>query len=100
MSADGRWSLTLATGLGRQAMTLSLSSAGAALAGTFESMMGSGDIEDGALDGDRLTWKAPLSVPTSSVFTFVATIDGDAITGTVDNGGRGTTRFTGTRIDG
>ena len=55
-------------------------------------------IENGAVDGDTLTWKAAITSPMPMTLEFSASVDGDAITGTVKLGAFGEAEFSGTRV--
>ena len=59
--------------------------------------MGSMDVIDGKVDGNRLTWKMNMTVPMPMTLTGEATVEGDAITGTIDAGAFGKMPLSGTR---
>jgi len=98
MSVDGNWTITMKTPLGSQAATLSFSTEGNALSGTFSSRLGSGDLANGRVDGNRLTWASAIKLPMPVQVQFEANVDGDSITGTADLGSRmGKAPFKGVR---
>jgi hypothetical protein len=97
MSVDGTWVLALTTPVGRQLLTVTLADEGGVLTGTFEGLMGSGEIEDGRADDGRLSWTALVVLPTEERLGFTAVVDRDQMSGTVDLGQYGTTAFTGTK---
>ena len=97
MSANGTWNTTINTPMGAQNGTLTLTTDGAELGGTMSSPQGEMAIENGAVDGDTLTWKAAITSPMPMTLEFSASVDGDAITGTVKLGAFGEAEFSGTR---
>ena len=98
MSANGTWNTTINTPMGAQNGTLTLATDGAELSGTMSSPQGEMAIENGAVDGDTLTWKAAITSPMPMTLEFSASVDGDAITGTVKLGAFGEAEFSGTRV--
>ncbi|MGB0997103.1 MAG: hypothetical protein ACPGXJ_02405 [Pseudomonadales bacterium] len=98
MSANGTWNTTINTPMGAQNGTLTLTTDGAELSGTMSSPQGEMAIENGAVDGDTLTWKAAITSPMPMTLEFSASVDGDAITGTVKLGAFGEAEFSGTRV--
>ncbi len=97
MSADGTWNTTINTPMGAQNGTLTLSTEGGNLTGSMVGPTGEMDIQDGAIDGDTLTWKADITSPMAMTLEFSAQVDGDAISGSVKLGAFGDATFSGTR---
>ena len=97
MSANGTWNTTINTPMGAQTGTLELNVDGSDLSGKMSSPQGEMAIENGAIDGDSLSWKAAITAPMPMTLEFSATVDGDAITGTVKLGAFGEAEFSGTR---
>ena len=97
MSANGTWNTTINTPMGAQNGTLELNVDGSDLSGKMSSPQGEMAIENGAIDGDTLSWKAAITAPMPMTLEFSATVDGDAITGTVKLGAFGEAEFSGTR---
>jgi hypothetical protein len=97
MSANGTWNTTINTPMGAQNGTLELNVDGSDLSGKMSSPQGEMAIENGAIDGDSLSWKAAITAPMPMTLEFSATVDGDAITGTVKLGAFGEAKFLGTR---
>ena len=97
MSANGTWNTTINTPMGAQNGTLELNVDGSDLSGKMSSPQGEMAIENGAIDGDILSWKAAITAPMPMTLEFSATVDGDAITGTVKLGAFGEAEFSGTR---
>ena len=60
MSADGTWNTTINSPMGAQNGTMTLATDGGTLTGKLSGPQGDIDIEDGAVDGDNLTWKASV----------------------------------------
>ena len=97
MSADGTWNTTINTPMGAQNGTLTIATDGATLTGKMTGSGGEMDIQDGAVDGDTLTWKADLTSPMAMTLEFTASVSGDEISGNVKLGAFGDATFTGTR---
>ena len=97
MSANGTWYTSINTPMGAQNGTLELNVDGSDLSGKMSSPQGEMAIENGAIDGDSLSWKAAITAPMPMTLEFSATVDGDAITGTVKLGAFGEAEFSGTR---
>ena len=97
MSANGTWNTTINTPMGAQNGTLELNVDGSDLSGKMSSPQGEMAIENGAIDGDSLSWKAAITASMPMTLEFSATVDGDAITGTVKLGAFGEAEFSGTR---
>ena len=55
------------------------------------------ELNDGAVDGDTLTWKADMTSPMPMTLEFTASVSGDEITGSVKLGAFGAATFSGTR---
>lgn len=97
MSADGTWKTTMNTPMGAQQGTLTLASSGGELTGKLAGPQGELDIEDGKIDGDKLSWKAKITTPMAMTLEFDAKVEGDNISGNVKLGAFGNASFSGTR---
>ena len=56
MSADGAWTITIDSPMGKQEASLDVKTDGASLTGTQSAQGQSSEIKDGKVDGDTLTW--------------------------------------------
>ena len=59
--------------------------------------MGSMDVKDGKIDGDKLTWAMDMTVPMPMTLNCEATVNGDQLTGKVNAGAFGDMPLTGER---
>ena len=60
--------------------------------------MGSMDLENGKVDGNKLTWTMNMTVPMPMKLEGEATVDGDTITGSIKAGAFGSFPMTGTKV--
>jgi hypothetical protein len=97
MSVDGTWNMTMTTPMGERKATLTVKSAGSAFTGTLSGEQGSGEIADGKVDGNKLSWKASIQNPMPLTLEFTGTVDGDAMKGEMGVGFMGSFPFTGTK---
>ena len=97
MSADGTWNTTMNTPMGAQNGTLTLATDGGTLTGKLSGPQGEIELQDGAVDGDKLSWKANITSPMAMTLEFSATVAGDEMKGDVKLGAFGNATFTGTR---
>ena len=97
MAVAGTYDCMTRTPMGDQTSKFTVSVDGDTFTGSNAGGMGSMDVEDGKVDGNRLTWKMKMTVPMPMTLDCDATIDGDALTGTVKAGAFGTFPMTGTR---
>lgn len=93
---DGTYEVTVKSPLGDQKSTLTVKSDGSTFTGTNSGAMGSADVS-GEVNGNTLTWKQQMTVPMPMTLDMTATVDGDAITGTVGAGAFGSFPMNGTR---
>jgi hypothetical protein len=96
-SIDGTWNTVTKSPMGDQQATLTITSSGDTLTGTFAGGMGTTEIKDGKLEGDTATWAMDITVPMPMTLTAKATVDGDTLDGTVTAGAFGSFPFSGTR---
>ena len=83
--------------MGAQNGTMDLTTDGATLSGKLSGPQGDIELEEGAVDGDSLTWKASITSPMAMTLEFSATVDGDEMSGDVKLGAFGNATFSGTR---
>ena len=93
---DGTYEVTVKSPLGDQKSTLTVKSDGSGFTGTNAGAMGSNDIS-GEVNGNTISWKQQMTVPMPMTLDMTATIDGDAVSGTVGAGAFGSFPMTGTR---
>lgn len=96
MAVNGSWNITIKTPMGEQKGKLTLEQNGAALSGTMASPMGAVPIENGAVDGDSVTWHAKVTSPMPLTLEFSGKIDGGNIGGSVKLGAFGSSTWSGT----
>ena len=98
MAIDGTWKLTVNTPMGAQESTLVLKSSGATLTGTQSAGHGEGrPIDQGAVDGNNVSWQASITKPMPMVLEFSGIVEGDSLSGSVKLGMFGSAKFTGVR---
>jgi hypothetical protein len=96
-AVDGNWDVVVRTPLGDQKATLTVRSAGATFTGSLSGALGSVEIPNGTVDGDTLAWVMSITTPMTMTLECSATIDGDALTGSVGAGVLGSFPLSGTR---
>jgi hypothetical protein len=94
---DGEWDCITKSPLGEQKSVFTIRSDGGSFTGQQAGQMGSLDVVDGKVDGDKLTWKMEMKVPMPMTLDCQATVEGDTLTGTVGAGAFGSFPLTGTR---
>ena len=97
MSADGAWTISIDSPMGKQDASLDLKTDGAVLSGTQSAQGQTSPISDGKVDGDTLTWSAQVTTPFPMTLEFTGTVAGDAMSGNVKAGAFGVFPFQGKR---
>ena len=99
MSVAGSYDCLTKTPMGDQSSTFHVvpSADGTTFTGSNAGPMGSLEVENGKIDGNTLTWTMNMTVPMPLELKATATIDGDALTGTINAGAFGDMPMTGTR---
>ena len=97
MSVAGTYDCVTKTPMGDQKSKFTVNVDGDSFTGVNAGGMGSMEVADGKVDGNTLTWKMNMTVPMPMTLDCEATIDGDALTGTVKAGAFGAFPMTGTR---
>ena len=97
MSADGTWSLVMATPLGERQSSLSVKTEGGVLVGSQGAEGNSTQIFDGTVNGNDVSWKVSITDPMPMTLEFSGVINGDEISGSVTLGPFGASSFSGRR---
>jgi hypothetical protein len=98
MSVAGTYDVTIKTPMGDQKGKLTINPAGDSFTGSVTSdMMGSMEITDGKVAGDTISWTMDMKVPMPMTLECDATVDGDAISGSIKAGMFGSMAMAGTR---
>jgi len=96
-NVNGSWNTVVESPMGKQDAVLTVDSSGSSFTGTWADAMGTAEVKDGKVDGDKLTWKVDVTVPMTMTLDCEATVDGDTMSGTVTAGAFGSFPLTGTR---
>lgn len=96
-NVDGSWDTVTKSPMGDQKATLTVNSDGSTFTGSYSGAMGSTDITDGKVEGDKLHWKVSIVVPMPMTLDCEATVSGDTMEGTVGAGAFGSFPMSGTR---
>ncbi|KUR73385.1 hypothetical protein [Novosphingobium sp. FSW06-99] len=97
MSVAGTYEVVTKTPMGDQTSILTVAVSGDSFTGSNVGPMGSLEITDGSVDGQTITWSSQITVPMPMKLDCRATVDGDAISGTVTAGMFGSFPMSGTR---
>jgi hypothetical protein len=97
MSVAGTYECITKTPMGDQKSDVTIVVDGDTFTGTNAGAMGSMEMENGKVDGNKLTWSMKMTVPMPMTLEGEATVDGDTITGSVKAGAFGSFPLTGTR---
>ena len=97
MSVAGTYTVITKTPMGDQSSDMTITVDGDTFTGTNAGAMGLMTLDNGKIDGDKLTWSMNMTVPMPMTLEGEATVDGDAITGSVKAGAFGTFPMSGTR---
>ena len=92
---DGSYECVTKSPMGDQKSVFTVKSDGDSFTGQNAGAMGSLDVENGKVDGNKLTWTMNMKVPMPMTLECEATIDGDALTGTIKAGAFGSMAMTG-----
>ena len=97
MSVAGTYECVTKTPMGDQKSDVTIVVDGDSFTGTNAGAMGSMTMEDGKVDGNKLTWTMNMTVPMPMKLEGEATVDGDTLSGTVKAGAFGAFPISGTR---
>jgi hypothetical protein len=79
-SAAGKWTATFNTQVGEQKYTWDLAATGSKLTGKYASSNGEGEIRDGKIDGDNLSWVEMLKFQDMDLrIEYKARLSGDEL---------------------
>ena len=98
MSVAGTYDIVTKTPMGDQQGKFTVVVEGGSFTGNVSGPMGSMEVQDGQVDGNRLTWKMDMKVPMPMTLDCEATVDGDTIAGVVTAGAFGGMALSGTRV--
>jgi hypothetical protein len=94
---NGAYDCVTKSPMGDQKSVFTVTVDGDSFTGSNAGPMGSLDVVDGKVSGNTLTWKMNMTVPMPMTLEATATVDGDALTGTITAGAFGSMAMTGTR---
>ena len=97
MSVAGTYECVTKTPMGDQKSDVTIVVNGDTFTGTNSGQMGSMEMENGKVDGNKLTWTMKMTVPMPMTLEGTATVEGDVLTGSVKAGAFGTFPMNGTR---
>jgi hypothetical protein len=97
MSISGTYDCVTKTPMGDQKSQFTITVDGDTFTGSNTGAMGSMSLDNGKVDGNKLTWTMNMTVPMPMTLEGEATVDGDTITGGVKAGAFGTFPMSGTR---
>lgn len=96
-TVDGAYDCITKTPMGDQSSVFTVVSTGDRFNGTNAGPLGSLDVKDGKVEGNRLTWKMEMVIPMPMTLDCEAVVDGDTLTGTIQAGAFGAMAMKGTR---
>ena len=97
MGVAGSYDCVTKTPMGDQKSEFTIEVNGDTFTGKNAGAMGSMDLENGKIDGNKLTWSMKMTVPMPMTLEGTATIEGDTLTGSVNAGAFGSMPMRGTR---
>ena len=97
MSLSGTYACVTQTPMGAQKTDFTIVVDGDTFTGTTSGTMGTLDLENGKVDGNKITWIMRFTVPIPMTLEGTAVIEGDTLTGSVKAGIMGTSVMTGKR---
>ncbi len=97
MSVAGTYDCVTKSPMGDQKSVFTVNVEGDGFTGQNAGAMGTMDVAEGKVDGNKLTWVMNMTVPMPMKLECEATIDGDTLTGQVKAGAFGSMAMTGTR---
>ncbi|MEY4161021.1 MAG: hypothetical protein RLZZ136_1642 [Pseudomonadota bacterium] len=98
MSLAGTYAVAVKTPMGPQNGTFTVVVDGDSFTGALNGDLGSMAVTDGKISGNTLVWSMDMKVPLPVTLQCEATVDGDAVSGTVKAGVFGTMAISGNRV--
>lgn len=92
---DGAYDCVTKTPMGDQQSVFTVISNGGTFHGTNAGPLGSLDVKDGTVNGNKLSWKMEMVIPMPITLEAEAVVDGDTLTGTIQAGAFGAMAMTG-----
>ena len=96
-TVDGAYDCVTKTPMGDQPSVFTVITSGDHFNGTNAGPLGSLDVKEGKVDGNRLTWVMDMTMPMPMTLTCEAIVNGDKLNGTIDAGAFGKLVMTGTK---
>jgi hypothetical protein len=96
-NVEGKWNTVIKDPTGDQSAVLTVVPSGDSFTGSYSGTMGDSEVKDGKVNGNALSWKADITVPMPMTIDFIATVDGNAMSGSATSGTFGSFPLTGTR---
>lgn len=96
---SGAWESVVNSPMGEQRSTMTLAQDGDTVTGTNVGAMGSAQIENGRIDGDKFTWTMDITIPMPLTLEGEATVAGDTMTGGIKAGMFGVSPMKATRAE-
>lgn len=97
IKVDGAYDCVTKTPMGDQASVFTIVSSGDGFHGTNASPLGSLEVKDGRVDGNRISWRMETSFPMPMTFKCEGLIDGDVLNASIDAGTFGIITMSGKR---
>jgi hypothetical protein len=94
---DGAYDCVTKTPLGDQASVFTIVSNGGTFHGTNANPLGSLEVKDGKVEGNRLTWRMDMVLPMPMQMMCEGIVDGDTLTASIDTGSFGKITMSGKR---
>jgi hypothetical protein len=94
---DGAYDCVTKTPMGDQASVFTIVSSGDSFHGTNASPLGSLEVKNGKVEGNRLNWTMETSFPMAMTFKCQGLVEGDALTASIDAGSFGIITMSGKR---
>lgn len=96
-NVSGAYDCVTKSPMGDQKSVFTVVVDGDSFTGNNAGAMGALDVENGKVDGNKLTWTMNMKVPMPMTLECEATIDGDTLTGSIKAGAFGSMAMSGTR---